>query len=310
MSLHPATASWPVCLLLVAAGAGLICAPQTIQNRVGGLVRDAIVPGQRLAQMIAERVWSGRKGQEITREAMAAQREQAWSLEVARLRRELDDLEQVNRGTGSGSGSDNANSPALLTSDTVTARVLRGFAAARWRGLATIDSGRGAGIVEEALVLDGDLPLIDVGAPQGISSRQLLTAGRAVVGQVIHAGRYSSTVRPITDLEFRAGVRLARRSPAGLSFGAVGTLKGTGSEVCDLVRILPTEPVEAGDLVISLANETGVIAPLLFGVVEEASLPENGLEWTIRVRPTVLLDEVERVGVIRLEMDSSRVLAN
>ncbi len=308
MSWHPATASWPVCLLLVAAGAGLICAPRTIQNRVGGLVRDAIVPGQRLAQMIAERVWSGRKGQETSREAVAAQREQAWSLEVARLRRELDDLEQSTASSRSGSSAEDI--PALLTSDTVTARVLRGFAAARWRGLATIDSGRGAGIVEEALVLDGDLPLIDVGAPQGVASRQLLTAGRAVVGQVIHAGHYSSTVRPITDLEFRAGVRLARRSPAGLSFGAVGTLKGTGSAACELVRILPTEPVEAGDLVISLANETGVTAPLLFGVVEEASLPENGLEWTIRVRPTVLLDEVERVGVIRLEMDSSRVLAN
>jgi cell shape-determining protein MreC len=315
MSSGPARAPVPVILLLVAAGVGLTFAPAPLQTRVGNLLRDGIVPGQRAVQEIAARLFSRPTRSQINPSTLAQEpaRVRELELELARLQSQLRDVVAASEQTASTSGSTGAENytgdQPLLRSRGIPARVLSGFAGQQWRRLVTVDKGRYGGITEEALVLEGDGPLIDVGRNAGAGDRDLLTSGRHVVGQISQTGQFSSVVRPISASEFRGAARLARRSPAGLSFGAVGTLRGTGDDRCELIRILPNEPVEPGDLVVTMASDSGVERPWIYGVVETAALSDNALEWSIQVRPACRWEDLERVHVVRLEPNPNRTAA-
>ncbi len=315
MKSGPARVSWPMGLVVVAAGVGLACAPAGLQARLGGILRDGLVPGQQLVRTVAERFTTAPRRDRPAETADAAKR--GLELEVAQLRSRVRELESPPLSSGSigdlaegdGRVPVTADDRPLLVARGVPARVLAGFAGQQWRRLATLDKGRVDGIEEAALVLEGDGPLIDVGTDRGVGDRDLLMSGRHVVGQIAQSGRYSSIVRPITAAEFRGAARLARRSPAGLSFGSVGTLRGTGDDLCELVRILPNEPVEPGDLVVTLSRETGDSRLWVYGVVETATLSDNALEWTIRVRPAERWEGVDAVHVVRLEANPERTAA-
>jgi len=314
MSPGPARISLPVALLLVAAGAGLACAPRTLQARLSNLLRDGVVPGQRLVQEVAQRLVHKRTPPVAENSAIPAESRRIRELELelaeARARLSDRDAQVVTASIASNDGAlVSPGDASLLRARGLSARILHGFAGQQWRRLVTLDKGRYGGVTEDALVLEGEGTLIDVGRDLGTTDRDLLTSGRHVVGQITHAGQFSSIVRPITSSEFRGAARLARRSPAGLSFGAVGTLRGTGSEQCELVRILPDEPVEPGDLVVTMSSDSGVERPWIYGVVETATLEDNALEWTIRVRPASRWDDLDHVHVVRLEMNPNRLAA-
>lgn len=316
MKSGPARVSLPMALAVVAAGVGLACAPVGLQSRLGGVIRDGIVPGQQLVRTTTERLMARPRPTAPVETAGPAQ--PRLELEVARLQARVRELEAqplssgsvggLAEGDGAGDAAAGGNRP-LLVARGIPARVLAGFAGQQWRRLATLDKGRVGGIEEAALVLEGDEPLIDVGIDRGAGDRDLLMSGRNVVGQIAQSGRYSSIVRPITATEFRGAARLARRSPAGLSFGAVGTLRGTGEDRCELLRILPDEPVEAGDLVVTLSRETGDSRLWVYGVVETATLSDNALEWTITVRPAEQWEGIDSVHVVRLEANPERTAA-
>ena len=109
-----------------------------------------------------------------------------------------------------------------------------------------LDVGANDGIAESALVLEGTQPLVDLGSDADVSPGDAVYAGRIVIGKIAEVGRYSSTLRLVTDPGYSGRARLARRNDRGaLVFGAEGTLTADGSELCRLKHI--TDPVNVGD---------------------------------------------------------------
>jgi len=112
-----------------------------------------------------------------------------------------------------------------------------------------LGAGDRAGITESALVLDDTRPLVDLGDDTGLSPGDAVYAGRVVIGKIAEVGRFSSTLRMVTDSEYSGRARLARRTSQGLVFGAEGTLVGDGSDLCRLKHI--SDPVNVGDEVVT-----------------------------------------------------------
>ncbi len=291
-----------VCLL----GLAVVCLPEVVAQPMRGGIRDALIP---------PRNWVAASG----RDWMApnpvgpasapgagpdAERIRALELEVAMLRSDEQDA------IASSERPSQAASSRLVVASGVSARLIGDFAAEYWRTRGAIALGRAAGIQESAVVVESKEPLIDAGEKAGVAPHDMVRSGSVVVGMLGEVGVWSSLFRPLVDREFRAGARLARRSNGGLVFAAEGVLQGDGDAGCTLRMITPTEPVQVGDLVVTVERDTGLSEPLVYGEVESADLPENALEWTIRVKPARDWRRVSRVTVIRLEVNPHRMLAN
>jgi hypothetical protein len=271
-----------------------------------GGIRDALVP---------TRDWVAARGRDwvaprasdptpSTTTGSDAERIRALELEVARLRSEERDA------IASGERQSHAASPRLVVASGVSARLVGDFAAEYWRTRGAIALGRAAGIQESAVVVESAGPLIDAGVRDGVAPHDMVRTGSVVVGMLGEVGVWSSLFRPLVDREFRAGARLARRANDGLVFAAEGVLQGDGDAGCTLRMITPTEPVQVGDLVVTVERDTGLAEPLVYGEVESADLPENALEWSIRVKPARDWRRTSNVTVIRLGVNPQRMLAN
>src|SRR4030095_14292410 len=127
----------------------------------------------------------------------------------------------------------------------IEARVLGEETAALWRGMKFLSAGARNGIAESALVLDDPRPLIDLGSDADLSAGDAAYAGRIVIGKVAEVGRFSSTLRLVTDPAYSGRARPMHRSSRGLVSGAEGTIVGDGSDLCRLRHI--TDPVNVGD---------------------------------------------------------------
>ncbi len=197
--------------------------------------------------------------------------------------------------------SDPVASPSLTDFSAVRATVISDHQmTGRLREL-IIDAGKTAGISRSELVVDGDGLLLDKGSESNVLEGDRVTSGAVVVGRIRKTGRWVSLVQPVTDPEFSAGVQLVRRSPDGPHFGATGILRGSDDGFCEITGIPYTEPVSAGDEIVTSEVE-GVRGPrLYFGRVVAAEFLDGG-QWKIRVQPALATGELTSVGIIRLDL--------
>ena len=151
----------------------------------------------------------------------------------------------------------------------------------------------------DAAGLRGDLPALDAGADRQVRPGDVVTVGNAAVGRVAAVGRWTATVRPPTDPDFRLAVRVGDHE--GVLTGAAGG---------PTVRFLPAAAdVRAGQLVTTDAAEAGG-AGLPVGVVTAAHKTPGGAEWVVRVRPLAdLADARGEVNVVRAGLNRRRVAA-
>lgn len=304
-------------VLLCGAGVGLCFAPQRLTSLLRSGLRDALGPGQRLALAAGDR--TERMVQKLRQvddrsEEIAALQEQAarrkWrirqlELRGARLQRELDELQ----ATFAPSAPARAEAP-LLVAELQPATVLGRESAALWRSGILLDRGTAGGLRETSLVLDDPRPLIDRGADGGLKNGLPVYAGRIVIGKIAEAGRFSSTVQPVTDEDYRGGARLARIVDGELRFGAAGILAGRGDGRCELQRIDSTEPVGVGDEVYT--DNTDGLFPyaMYYGRVVKAE-PKPGFPWwEIEIEPAANELQPRRVQVLLKEVNPLRVAAH
>lgn len=286
-----------------AAGLAVCLVPDVLAQPVRNGIRDMIIPAR--SWVVARgREWMASESPANPAPYGISQREQALELEVARLHRRDTALLRT------GSDPESLAGKPLILAEGIPAKILGDFAARFWRTRGALTAGSAAGVPESAIVIDSSAPLLDVGRIAGVEPSDLVRTGSAVVGLVGETGRWSSLLRPITDREFRAGARLARRVNDTFVFAADGVIQGDGEEGCTLRMIPPTEPVQVGDLVVTVERDTGSNQPFVFGVVEQADLPDNALEWSIQVRPAVKWNSTSTVSVIRLSVNRERLLAN
>lgn len=302
-------------IALTLAGSGLLFVPVETSRPLRILVRDALGPGQKALDGICRqgRAWrvafpslqnqSGRvlALEEELRSVRLANR--GLELRAARL------SEQLHKLTGQQEwGPSAAARPPLVIPSLVSARVLGEESAALWRGRKMLAAGDRAGITESALVLDDTRTLVDQGDDAHLSRGDAVYAGRVVVGKIAEVGRFSSTLKLVTDSGYSGRARLARRTSQGLVFGAEGTLVGDGSDVCRLTHIV--DPVNVGDEVFTGGADGTVPMPMYYGTVVRTHLEPGAQEWSIWVKPAAATERLEIVVILRRALNPDRIMAN
>lgn len=297
---------WFVALCLVGLGLGLF--PATMAARWRGLVRDALRPGQSLLLKTAKQVT--RDGSSRTELADVRNRAQVAEERARQLELRVERLERLVRAADvpRGKGGDQARSDPLFVPQLVSARVLGEVSRALRGSLKLVGAGTAGGVVPQTFVLDETQTLVDQGVEAQVSVGDAVYAGRSVIGKIVEAGQYASTLQLVTDAGYSGRARLARRTHDGLAFGAEGTLTGSGESVCRLKRI--QEPVNVGDEVYTGGTDGVLPYPMYYGRVVRAELEPGAAEWTIDVKPAAKLDQLDDVLILRLAVNQARLLAD
>ena len=181
-----------------------------------------------------------------------------------------------------------------------------------------LNQGRERGVFESSFVLESDLPLIDQGEQQGVKAGYSIYAGQAVIGKVNEVGRWTSSLIPVTSVDYRGSARIARKTEQGLQMGVDGILVGMGEGRCQLLQIPPTESIQVGqevytgevDRELPLSMQSTLGQPMYYGRIIDAKLPRGAPYWKIIVAPAVKLSEVKQVSVLRKIVNPRRMLTN
>lgn len=186
----------------------------------------------------------------------------------------------------------------LLQTKALAARVLGRRARAFLVREGLLDVGADDGAQADALV-------IDVGADRNVTPEQLVLSGGEVCGKVVAVDRWTSTVRPVTDPNYRDLVELAHGPGAGRGLTG-GVLEGTGDALCRIRLVPTTEAVAAGDWVYAAADEARGIGPLVYGRVERVERKPGSAHWDIWMRPAQR-ETMAHVAVLRTTLNPLRV---
>jgi cell shape-determining protein MreC len=289
--------------------------PAEATRALRSLVRDALRPGQTAVNVIARhlRLWqmsavgfTGASGEpaksgELSEECRSLRlQNRRLELHAARLRERLEQLAAQQGHVWS-----TESYPPLVTPKLVEARVLGEETSSLWRGRKLLSAGAGNDIAESALVLDDARPLIDLGADARIAEGDAVYAGRTVIGKIAEVGRFTSTLRLVTDPAYSGRARLARRTSRGLVFGAEGTLVGDGTGLCRLKHI--SEPVNVDDEVFTGGPDGLVPYPMYYGKVVRAELDSGANEWSVWVVPAASDERLESVLILRRVVNFERI---
>jgi cell shape-determining protein MreC len=295
------------------AGLALWHAPDGLTLHVHATAYDALRPGWQTLHAVIQRI----KDVSAAQTSAERQRLEAELRETQQVLREQTERTQQlaaqlatarePRGADAATGAD---SERLFTPALVEAAVLGETLSQDWRDGRVLDRGWKHGVREAALVLQGQGPLIDVGASAQITPADPLLVGRTIVGQVAVVGRWTSTFLPVTDPEFRGRAQLVRQTEQGAFWAAEGLLRGNGDGRCRLEGIPVEEAVQVGDLVYSAERDGAQSAALAYGRVIEARVSDNEREWSLVVEPAETPSRLTRVHVLRSALNPTRFWAN
>jgi len=304
---------WLTAVILL-AGTVLLFVPSENTRALRARMRDALRPGQSVVRLAVEstRSWTlawqssprqGRRIRQLEDDLRSARLEnRRLALQIAGLNAGVQTL-RAQQGIAPPTAT-----PPLVTARLIEARVLGEETAALWRGRKLLAVGTREGLAESSLVLDDARTQIDVGDDTGLSPGDAVYAGRIVIGKIAEVGRYSSTLRLVTDPGYSGRARLARRTSRGLTFGAEGTLTGDGGSLCRLRHI--SDPVSVGDEVFTGGSDGLIPHPMYYGKVVRAELESGSQEWLVWVQPAAATQRLETVLVLRRSVNPDRVLAN
>lgn len=308
-------AIWPAGLLCL-GGLVLAASPASTTAALRSPFRDLLRPGQRILVDVQQRVRDWQSAPQFQAEeyaeleqvrqdlASAELRARKLLAENATLQQERDTLQAEMRIPIAKRGS-----LPLVVPNLLSANVLSKKTADHLRQAVAIDVGKRDAVDPLAYVLDGEQPLLDQGATTGIEPGQDVYSARNVIGRVDTVGRWTSSIRLITDPEYQALARLARKSDRGMLWGAAGRLEGDGAAHCRLRSIEATQLVSVGDLVFSVQGDGALPHPMFYGRVIEAELRPGAVEWDIRIEPAGNLDALRSVHVLRQSLNPLRMMA-
>jgi rod shape-determining protein MreC len=142
---------------------------------------------------------------------------------------------------------------------------------------------------------------IGCGTSAGVRVDDLVVVGYAVVGKVTAVSSSASTVRVLTDPDFRIAARTVPMEHLAkvARSGAEALLVGYGESRCLLNYVDSAALVKTGDFVVTSGFE-GIHPPgLLLGTVDKVSDSANGRLLYVEVKPAVNLQRVSQVIVVR-----------
>lgn len=193
----------------------------------------------------------------------------------------------------------------LLAAGLVPARILgRDPDVLKRRFGRILGRGTSSAIAVDDLVL-ANLPHLDQGADAGIEAGQPAISGRVVVGNIVQAGRWTSTLRLVTDPDYRGFAQLVRQSRGRTVLGPIGVLQGIGKGGCRLELVPKEQPVSIGDYVYSRQQDAVQPAPVYYGRVIDA---QSGDEyWSITVEPAFDPAQLRDVQVLNISLNPQRI---
>jgi hypothetical protein len=179
------------------------------------------------------------------------------------------------------------------------------------RGLATLPNavirgGTANKIAADDLVLASGESIVDQGQGSGIVADDLVLAGRTVIGRITRISRWTSTIQPVTDSEFRGQAQIVRLQDNEAILGAEGILAGTGKGDCRLLHVGTTEPVAEGDLVFTSLRGVPLSPPLFYGTITRAEVLPGEPDWSISVTPVIRGTPPSEVLVLGLSLRQSK----
>ena len=308
-------------MLSIMTGICLYVIPSAYSSRLYNLIRDTTKPGLVLVQQI--KGWEYQTLEKPVQDTLVKQLEAELSrtqsenrcLELQSLQLS-EDLEQLKQ-TGVPSYQSQTGE-RLLVPDLIEAELLGESSIALLKKGKLLDQGSERGVFASSFVFQSDLPLIDLGAEQGIKAGYSLYAGQAVIGKISEVGRWTSSLIPVTSIDYRGSARIARKTDQGLQLGVDGILVGMGEEKCQLLQIPPTESIQVGqevytgevDRELPLSMQSTLGQPMYYGRIIKAELPRGAAYWKIIVEPAVKLSEVKQVSVLRQIINPRRMLTN
>lgn len=295
-----------VLVLMGIIGAGLGLAPSHLAEEVRRVVRDGLRPGHRAALAVSQwsqQTWDRLRSPTAAEELARVRGELSrWQRECLSLEARQAELVQQAIDTRDGTLTPFEGEPGrpLLVPQLLQAEVLgteRNLLRARLGRL--LDQGTDQMVAIDDLVLADDVPHLDQGDESGVRPDMPVFAGRRVAGRIKQVGRWTSTLQPVTDLEFRGPAQLIRTSPQGAVLGAQGVVAGNGDGTCRLEHVSATEPVSVGDLVYTIRRLYGLPEPVCYGRVIAAVISDNAGHWSITVEPLDGGQPLESVLVLR-----------
>lgn len=300
------------CLLGAAMFAVL---PTSATTPIRDIIRLAVAPSQRLVTSVVGTTQS--RWQRMLDEKLAVQQQELDQLhgEIAqsqlRERRALlaaesasQDLANVRRNGASPFMVETAQ--PLIQPHAVRAAVLGREILSELKSRRILDRGDTDGVAADLWVLNGEFPIVQAGSARSLTDGLPVFAGRCIVGRIVDAGRWTSSLQFVTEPGFRARAVIARvngdnPNATQFSFGSEGLIEGRSDlkqiGLCELAQIPVTEQVDVGMPVYSPPGHA-VDAPMLFGHVVSAEVPPGALHWVINVRPAVDPKNITNVEIV------------
>lgn len=306
----------PVAILLSALAASAVVGsmPAAWSSAARGVVAAWLRPGQIAAIAVRNQIVLGMR--RLRQHFQVASGRAEMETELARLREENDRLRDELTAARNDlraarkPASDDASEP-LLRADRLEARVLGQQAIAYLSRRELLDVGRRGGAEPDALAVVYQRPTrIDCGRDQRLKPGQLVLHEAQVWGRLVDVGPYTSVVHTVTEPGYRDLVRLAGPDIAAgerRTGGPQGILEGAGSREARIRLIPVTEPVSVGDLVYAAADQGIQMEPLLYGRVSRVQRSKGAADWEIWMEPSVRNSALERVTVLRTEINPRRV---
>lgn len=279
--------------------------PTSVTDRLRELVRVGLQPGQRVALTLVDTVSDTRKRLIASKSGENAELVDSLKLLLARseLERRRAELAASELDRRLSELTRQGVSPFSVTTrqsrlglDAVEARVLGSEVLSAWKSGRLLDKGKDDLLGENQIAVDGDFPMIDVGAEESVADGFAAFAGRCVVGRLTNVGNQTSSLELITDPGFRARAVIGRSFKGRLKFGPEGLLEGSDSDVCRLSRISADADVRTGDGVY-MQNDSVPGVQMIFGRVVSVATRPGALHADITVRPEAQLESLRVVQI-------------
>ncbi len=133
-------------------------------------------------------------------------------------------------------------------------------------------------------------------------------AGRCLVGRIVEAGRWTSSLQLITDPDFRSKAVVAVGG-ATAQFSQPFLLEGTGNGECRLVQVPASLRVFEGDAVYTVPGDKAIDVPMLLGHVVSIVQTDGALSQDIVVHPATDPASVRAVQIVTTKLNPLRILS-
>ncbi|NLX97507.1 MAG: hypothetical protein GXY83_15170 [Rhodopirellula sp.] len=283
----------------------LVCLPRDWSAAGKNAMQTALWPGQVAARAIrqpaAATLSAARRHFRTTAQLADAQRE----LESLReeKRRLLISLAAMEHEVQAATIREPVDHQRLLGVECVEAHVLGQQALAFLGRNHLLDVGFQEAISPNDLVIPAIPELIDRGSDWPLAAGQYVVRENGIWGKIVEVGRHASTVRGLTEPGYRDLVRLSDGDAAGPQ----GILEGTGEPLARIRLIEVTEPVTVGDAVYAAVGKGILARPLRYGRVVRVERPIGAAHWDIWMQPTVDVDRLEQVAVLKTVLNPRRL---